>query len=328
MGQLSGSSSAAYRGAIIWQRLILNSMVWTCQIEGDYLVAAIGGGGSGGLAPSSGNGRAVTGGQAGGLAIKVAHLWPGDRLLIIPGAGGAAQTTPAGFGNDGSDTLVLLPTGLLKAQGGGKGFSNVGAGAAGGAGGGGLAFGGDINIQGGGSGMATAAAYSTSYAITGGGAVGIYGVGYSSGTAASSSSGGAYTWGAGVGGKSGDATVVTGWKVGTAGSACAEGAGNVGTVGVSTGINNLGVFSDSGHVQGNLLAPGGGCSTTADAAEGAGGSNGYNGGMFAGGASCTAGAGAGGKGGLGGGGGGGLTTSSGAGGNGCCIIQLLSARMK
>lgn len=191
--------------AIFKERPIWSSGTFVAPVSAMYLVTAIGPGGSGAYAPT-GNGRAATGGGAGGLAQKKVRLNAGDTLTITIGAGGAAPTVAGTNGNDGGDTTIT-GTGVSLIGRGGKGGKTraVGVGVAAGADGG-IGEGGDFNWTGGGSGSATiTAATASSVALTGGGAAAVKGVGYSSGNASSGFSN-ALTGGAGVGGQSGNAT--------------------------------------------------------------------------------------------------------------------------
>lgn len=324
-----------YRGAILSQQVVMASRVWTCQIAGDYLLTAIGPGGSGALAPASGNGRGATGGQAGGLAQKRVSLNAGDQLTLTIGAGGAAQATAGANGNAGGVTTVVGAGVNLVANGGEGGkTAPAGAGTIPGASAGGTASGGDINVTGGGSGSATVAAVASCMAVTGGGAVGVYGTGYASGNASSSGGFIARTGGAGVGGNSGDATSSTTNTDTKGGSSTRPSASatNGGGAWATNALNANATFSSSltisAMVAGRLLSPIGGPTTNGNGEPGAGGVDAYIPGIFGGSAANsignTSGVGA-----TIGGGGGGCTYPSGVGdpgGQGVVIIELLGVK--
>lgn len=198
-----GGSKAIFKERPLWK-----SGTFVAPVSAVYLVTAIGPGGSGAWAPT-GAGTAATGGAAGGMAQKKVRLNAGDQLTIVIGAGGTPPATAGTNGNDGGNTTVSGPGLALIARGGKGGKTKpLGTGTADGAVGG-LAEGGDVNLQGGGSGSATTTATTTGVeALTGGGAVAIKGVGHPSGAATSGFST-ALTGGAGVGGPSGDAVSTT-----------------------------------------------------------------------------------------------------------------------
>ncbi len=206
------------RKAIHKERPIWSSGTFIAPVSAMYLVTAIGPGGSGAYAPT-GNGRAATGGGAGGLAQKKVRLNAGDTLTIAIGAGGVAPTVAGTNGSDGADTTITGPGVSLIARGGKGGKTRAaGVGTAAGAAGG-IAEGGDFNWTGGGSGSATiTSAVAAAVALTGGGAAPVKGIGYKSGDATSGNTIAA-TGGAGVGGQSGDAVSTTGAAYSDGGSA-------------------------------------------------------------------------------------------------------------
>lgn len=209
-----GGSKAIFKERPIW-----SSGTFIVPVSAVYLVTAIGPGGSGAWAPAAGNGKAATGGAAGGLAQKKVRLNKGDQLTIVIGAGGQPPATAGQNGGDGGNTTVSGPGLALIARGGKGGKTKAaGLGTVEGAVGG-LAEGGDENLPGGPSGSATiTAAVAAAVAITGGGAVAVKGVGYKSGDASSGAQVAA-TGGAGVGGQSGDAISTSGTTYTPGGSA-------------------------------------------------------------------------------------------------------------
>lgn len=239
-----GLARAAAMGNRI-EQMIAASSTWTAPVTGEYLIFAVGAGGSGAaqdVATSSGQGYQATGGGAGGLAVKRVFLQAGTQLGITIGAGGAGVAVNNN-GNNGGDTTVNGGGVSLFAQGG-RGGTRV----AGGTGNnttsgalGGIASGGDWNYQGGSSGDATTFANFAGglcSAYSGGGAVAWHGVGYRGGNATASDNSHnspsgitfrAYGGGAGIGGRGGDATVQTsqgGTNVSVGGGGSSAQAGN------------------------------------------------------------------------------------------------------
>lgn len=319
-------SAISTGSGIRMERLILTSGQFIAPDDGEYLITAIGPGGSGAVSPSSGNGLAATGGAAGGLAQKLFRMTTGDALNIVIGAGGAAQSTPGSNGNAGGTTSVT-GTGIALIANGGEGGKTRAAGAGTAAGAvGGTATGGDLNVQGGGSGSATVAAVAGCQAATGGGAVGVYGVGYPSGNATSSVAYAALTGGAGVGGKSGNATSTVSGSISLGGGAIAASGDAVNTTGPAV-LSNLGRYNDPG-LQSRLLSPVGSNSPTGSAGYIPGGGT-----VAASGSTSGAGifAGGGGKAssssssipGFGGGSGGVASAASDKGGDGCVVIEWI-----
>lgn len=198
------------------QFMVKQSRVFTVPATGNYLIYAIGGGGSGGCTTVNGLYGKSTGGGAGGLAIKSVYLTAGDSLSITIGAGGAAASTGtqnvAGNGTAGGATTVVGPGVSLTASGGGGGSGVISANVYNLSGGqGGNATGGDFNFQGGNGGsitVSTATHYTNFY--TGGGAVAFYGGRFNGGNITKNQANGTYagivymTGGAGVGGNGGD----------------------------------------------------------------------------------------------------------------------------
>jgi len=216
---ISLKASQGGRKAIFKERPIWSSGTFIAPVSAVYLVTAIGPGGSGAWAPASGNGKAATGGAAGGLAQKKVRLNKGDQLTIVIGAGGQPPAAAGQNGLEGGATTITGPGISLIARGGKGGKTKAaGLGTVDGATGG-LAEGGDENLQGGSSGSATiTAAVSAAVALTGGGAAPVKGHGYKSGDATSGHSLAA-TAGAGVGGQSGDAISTSGEAMSSGASA-------------------------------------------------------------------------------------------------------------
>jgi hypothetical protein len=101
------------------------------------LIAVRGPGGSGRTGGGSANG-----GGGGGVVYKRIRLTAGQSLAYALGAPGAGQTSSDSPGNAGTDSTVTLPDGrVLRAGAGGGAESPVG-------GAGGIASGGDINVNG------------------------------------------------------------------------------------------------------------------------------------------------------------------------------------
>jgi hypothetical protein len=190
--------------------IVLQSKVLTIVRAGKYRITQHGASGSG-AAAFGGN---ATGGAAGGYSQKTVDLIVGDTLTFTMGAPGVgawvssgSTDTPSGVaGNAAGTTTAVGPGFTMTCAGGGGGkFSLVKNVAAAGAVGG-LATGGDVNFQGGGSGSAI------NYGATGGGAINLYGLAVAlvtSGSvlAANASVNYNLTGGASPGGKSGDIAV-------------------------------------------------------------------------------------------------------------------------
>lgn len=336
MGQFDSGGAVTYSGAILSQQVIGSSRTWVCMMTGEYLISAIGGGGSGALSPSSGNGLGATGGQAGGFSQKRVKLLAGDRITLTIGAGGAAQATNGANGNAGGATTVVGVGVNLVANGGEGGkTAPAGAGTIPGASAGGTASGGDINVTGGGSGSATVAAVASCMAVTGGGAVGVYGIGYASGDASSSVAYIARTGGAGVGGNSGNATATASSPTATYGASstmpspsATNGTGGRAKNALGTNATFSSSFTISAMATGRLLSPIGGPTTSGDGEPGAGGVDAYVPGVFGGSAANSVGN-TSGVGATIGGGGSGCTYHSGVGdpgGQGVVVIELLGVR--
>lgn len=332
MGQFDTKTPSVGISGIQHQQIVADSRTVFCSIPGWYLITAIGGGGSGGRVGSA-NGMAATGGGAGGFCQKKIKLNTGDAIVCVIGAGGVGVAAGSN-GNAGGDTSVIVSGLRLLAKGGSGGNQATGAVTAPGAVGG-MAFGGDVNFQGGGSGYATTSAVASCNAQTGGGAVGIYGIGYSSGNAVSTSGYNALTGGAGVGGRSGNATASTVSSM-TYGGAQYGGAGDS-----TSGYGGAAVYSDTCPVSSRFLSPCGNKSYgignqynipgyPGSGGKGSSGGNGYE--FSGGGGGAATGTDPGGSGGFCGGGGGAnsasyTTGNSGAGGQGIVVIELLGANL-
>lgn len=335
------SKASQFSGGLSWfyrQQIFPISGTFTALRDGWYTFSGLGGAGSG--AALSGPGG-VTGGSACGFVQKRVYLLANQSVTITIGAGGASvSTTGAGVnGNDGNDTTIVGP-GFSLVAGKGKGgvFAATLVTAVGPAGG--VATGGDVNVQGGKAGDALANVAGNSYAATGGAAPGIFGAGMPSGnaTVTTSGGGGANSGGASPGGKSADNLITNG----LGGSGYGGGAG-----GPSTGAQAPDIF---GSLSGTLptgysltnffsLCWGMSCNATAPFFDGGGGYGGWNttAGNNSGGAFCGGGAVAyvagnpanptyGGKGKWGGGGGaamafGGYLATSGKGGDGVVCVE-------
>jgi len=165
-----------------------SSTDFTVPDSGNYLIIAIGAGGSGGAlrnAPNPIFSRA-TGGAAGGTCIKLVSLTASDVYSIVIGAGGLGVSTPS-VGNSGGNTTVIGTNVSLTASGGENGAVDSLAI-------GGTATGGDLNYSGGNGGSYTISSIARSGA-TGGGAPGLNGTGGHGGDVTSSTSTGTYTGG-------------------------------------------------------------------------------------------------------------------------------------
>lgn len=154
-----------------------------------YTVTGAGGSGSGCQASSSSESYSGGGGGAGGTAIGWLDVVPGTTLSVVVGKGGTA-VSGAVSGNDGGDSSL---GGIIFGRGGKKSNKASIVNSAGGDGG--VASGGDINIQGG-TGQDGQAA---SNMLTGSGGASFWGGGGRSGAtggvkgkAAGSGGGGAY----------------------------------------------------------------------------------------------------------------------------------------
>ena len=188
-------------GGFYEQRLIHTTSTFTAPVTADYLVTAIGAGGSGSSAKDPGNRH---GGGAGGFSQRIIRLSAGQTLTCTIGAGGAAvgvysqsyTTSWIGYytaaattmGVNGGATTVVGGGYTLTANGGSGGTLDNG-------GSGGTATGGTTNVTGGAGGTALGTAWWTN---AGGGSVGVYGVGYNGGSSTTSAAG--WAAGAGVGG--------------------------------------------------------------------------------------------------------------------------------
>lgn len=153
------------------------SQNFTVPDSGNYLIIAVGAGGTGGAyRPGTG-----AGGGAGGTCIKVASLTASDVYSLVIGAGGVG-VGPNSNGNAGGNTTVI-GTGVSLTASGGSGGTNVTGGA------GGTSSGGDLNYTGGRGGTITSPGTGVA---TGGGAPGLNG----------------------TGGRGGDINVAGGWYTG------------------------------------------------------------------------------------------------------------------
>lgn len=165
-----------------------SSTNFTVPDSGNYLIIAVGAGGSGGavrVTPNPVFSRA-TGGAAGGTCIKLVSLTASDVYSIVIGAGGLGVSTPS-VGNPGGNTTVIGTNVSLTASGGEGGAADSLAI-------GGTASGGDLNYTGGNGGSITISTIGRSGA-TGGGAPGLNGTGGHGGDVTSSTSTGTYTGG-------------------------------------------------------------------------------------------------------------------------------------
>lgn len=204
---------------------------FTVEIAGPHRAIVGGCGGSGAFAyASSGVDRAInaTGGGAGGLAVKDFDAALAAVYTFLAGTPGAYNLTGNSNGGTGTAT-TFTGTGVSITCNGGQGgtytitTNTATSGAAGG-----TATGGDLNIQGGGSGSCGASPQANAlvYQATGGGAVAWNGTPYSSGnvlfTPSTASSGYLASGGASTGGKSGNVTLSSG------GAATSGGAGSAG----------------------------------------------------------------------------------------------------
>lgn len=117
-------------GVVIDLYLVTTSMTWTAIRDGNYIVTAIGGGGSGGaIGISYATYFFAQGGCAGGLARKKIKLTAGDTLTIVIGTGGAENTrnNAVGHGTAGGNTTVTGTSINLVANGGSGGFAYDGS---------------------------------------------------------------------------------------------------------------------------------------------------------------------------------------------------------
>ena len=202
---MSGTQSALIGAGAQYAniRYIQSSTTFTAVKTGKHRVTVIGAGG-GGANPTV-FASLSSGGAAGGFTQKEIYLTVGQTATVTIGAGGLVGANPSN-GSTGGTTSWVDALNTLTAYGG-EGGKLSGAAAIGG-----IATGGDINVQGGNSGVASrsGAGAANGAAFTGGGAVGILGIGFPSGNATTTrSTGTAYSGGAGVGGKSGDAIDAT-----------------------------------------------------------------------------------------------------------------------
>lgn len=167
---LGGLSSSF--GAPLFQRIILSSTTFIAPFKGNYLFAAIGGGGSGGCGGSFGF---ATGGSAGGLAVKIVPLEAGASVTIVVGAGGpsaSAVTNVTSPGNPGGQTTATGPGVALIANGGLGGLVSTASTGTLNPPSGGTASGGDMNVTGG---SPDGIALGSTKSSTSGAAVGVYG---------------------------------------------------------------------------------------------------------------------------------------------------------
>ena len=347
----------------LWQRQILISGTFTAPFEGNYMVVAIGGGGSGAKANAQ---RSATGGTAGSVAFKKVKLAAGQNLSIVVGAGGAGlyglDNNPGAAGNAGGTTTVTGTGIALSAPGGPGGVITTATTGTLTAPVGTNATGGDLNFLGGSSDSIT---LSTSAQANGGGAVAIYGFtppNITVSSAGSQTGGGSVLGSAGY---SGTFTTAFFGNVNGAGARWVSSSGELHRVIGASVMVNMHIFRESitenSYLGGNLLCPNGLRGTdnfptnpsfdTAFYASGGAGAGGVpyflsfsgssqifggHGGTYAGGAGRfvnAAGATAGDGGILGGGGGaictqnalGSVTLQSGKGGIGGVVIQYLGA---
>ncbi|HRQ04366.1 MAG TPA: hypothetical protein PK580_00220 [Nitrosomonas halophila] len=219
-------------------RVFTTSGTFIAPVTGFYVVRVVGAGGSG--AAMRGHGpNGVTGGAAGGYAVKTFFARQGDTFTVTVGAGGASRD-PASSGqkingaNGGSSSFVGNGINVVANGGaGGRWIDSPGTqnGATGGS-----SSGGDANFTGGGSGSITFAAGASTalIAATGGGAVNVgFVTPFSSGSISADGSNKQFaTGGAGTGGSSASITFESG-SVATPGG----GAGGTGTLsGAGPGI--------------------------------------------------------------------------------------------
>jgi hypothetical protein len=194
----------------------LTSGTHVAKVNGPHRHYLVGAGAGGGKSEGSTVSVAynATGGGAGGLAVKDTDSAIGDTFTFSAGAPGAGTNSAVGAGTAGGVSTVTGPGVSLTANGGAAGQGTATAAALAGSAGG-TATGGDYNYTGGGSGSCGAHIGTNHlHHATGGGAVAWSGVGYPSGNASTTYAitfaSAAATGGAGVGGKSGNATVVSG----------------------------------------------------------------------------------------------------------------------
>ena len=211
----AATSSPVFRNMDV----ISQSGPWVAPYTGEYLLHLFAASGSGAAAAQSDAGvvtsiaAAASGASAGAHAIKTFYATAGDVFNLVFGsrglgvvAGPVSSTGQAIPGISAGDTTFIGP-GVSITCGGGKGglatVSTTGTAIALGLAGG-IATGGDINIQGGASGTATAILGTA--AATGGGSVSYKGKVFSSGNANTTGAvaySEAATGGAGIGGNSG-----------------------------------------------------------------------------------------------------------------------------
>lgn len=120
------------------------AFTFTFPHAADFMIYAVGGGGSGGIGTSGT--AAATGGAGAGFAQKYGSAASGDEITGSVGAGGSGVTGHGLDGNNGSSTTVTSSdiSGLSLTASGGEGGNLGTTGATGG-----TASGGDINVQGG-----------------------------------------------------------------------------------------------------------------------------------------------------------------------------------
>lgn len=149
------------------EEVILESRTWTARVSGWHRITAVGAGGAGGKVFRNATlARRIlgTGGSSGGTSKKMIWLEAGQQLVITIGAGGLMNMDLPQImadGGDGGNTTVVGPGINLLARGGKGGkaafytqansssITHTLSGVSGG-----TAEGGDINLQGGGSGDA------------------------------------------------------------------------------------------------------------------------------------------------------------------------------
>jgi hypothetical protein len=201
------------------------STTWIVPMTGYYMVHCIGSGGSGFMGAADGSIWSVSGGGAGGCAIKNRVLLnQGTRLTITIGAGGSS-----GGSAGGNTTISGGPLNLFGGGGGAGSSGGTNALVAGGTGG--SASGGDLNWTGGAGGSAQTAAIGLGqYSLGGGGGVSLWGANTRGGNAvcntnSANTTSKAMGGGGGSGGRGGDATASSGAvsPIGTGGHAIADG---------------------------------------------------------------------------------------------------------
>ena len=236
MAELKAELDKRPLGIFGQQYTFKTSSVFVVPRTGKYLISVIGAGGGGGAAAGSAQYpmAVATGGGSGGFVQRMCDLVAGQQLNVEIGAGGLgcsarSTTSAAGNGAVGGASRIVVANITLQANGGAGGTANIAS-----SGElvspatvvGGIATGGDKNINGDDAGSCFVRA--TGAAATGGAAVGIFGKAYRSGNAsvagAVGSKQGAASGGAGVGARSADASTGVGSNIyGVGGGTAAQG---------------------------------------------------------------------------------------------------------